>query len=112
HRRLVETALRGRIGEAALGGHPQSRFATRCDELTNAPKLAARDEGPEVEVSLGRPRAQGGETFAEPGHQLVVDSLVDEYPAAGRASLAGVLDDRADQHGQCGLEIGIGKDEL
>ena len=45
-------------------------------------------------------------------HGLVVDRALDQQPRAGGAALAGVLDQRADDRGDGGVEVGVGEDDV
>jgi hypothetical protein len=67
---------------------------------------------PEIEVLLARAGNQRSESLCKPARDLFGNALLDEDPAAGRTGLAAVLDDRVDEDGHRGVQVGIGEDQL
>ena len=82
------------------------------EEVPHALLLLRADQRPAVEVELARAHLQLGKRVREPREQRLVSRALDQHAAARRARLPGVLHDRRDEHGQRGVEIGVGEDDL
>jgi hypothetical protein len=66
----------------------------------------------EIEFPVGGTHPQGGEARGAIGGEIVVDRIFDQHTGSGGTSLTAVLDDCIYHGRRCGIETGIGEEQL
>jgi hypothetical protein len=110
--RLVEAGLGRFVDDLALRHHRDAGHLSVAQKIPHALLLALADQRADVQVQDGRAHAQLLKGLAQALQQGLVDQLVDQHARAGAAGLPGVLHDGVDDHGDGGVQVGIGEDDL
>ena len=109
---LVVAGLGGFVHHHALGHHGDACHLRVGEEVPHALLLRLADQRAHVQVHGGGADAQLFKRLAQALQQGFVNQRVDQHARARRAGLPGVLHDGVDDHGDGGVQVGVGKDDL
>ncbi len=102
------------LADALAAGHQLGALLlAELDVVEDLVELLLRDLGALLGLGIERVADHAAlGLFGQPLDEFVVDLLLDEQPAAGRAALAAVEVDGVERSVDGGIQIGVGEDDV